>query len=126
MTVPLRDGVTDWPEAGDAGDEAPGVVVVGYPNYLGCLEDLGAARRICDRTGALLVVAADPVAAGSAAVAGGVGRRRGGGGGAGVRDRPRVSAAPTSGCSPWPSRTCAACRAVWWARRSTSRARGPT
>jgi glycine dehydrogenase subunit 1 len=36
---------------------------VGYPNYLGCLEDLEAARRVCDATGALLVVVADPVSA---------------------------------------------------------------
>ncbi|HEX3946580.1 MAG TPA: hypothetical protein VHW47_02695, partial [Acidimicrobiales bacterium] len=36
----------------------------GYLNYLGCLEDLGAARALCDATGAVLVVAADPVAAG--------------------------------------------------------------
>jgi glycine dehydrogenase subunit 1 len=61
VPVPLRDGVTVWPEVGEAAG-APGVLVVGYPNYLGCLEDLGAARRICDATGALLVVAADPVA----------------------------------------------------------------
>ena len=40
----------------------PGVVVVAYPNYLGCLEDLAeAGRRSCDRHGALLVVASDPV-----------------------------------------------------------------
>jgi glycine dehydrogenase subunit 1 len=39
------------------------VLVVGYPNYLGCLEDLAAARRVCDATGALLVVVADPVSA---------------------------------------------------------------
>jgi glycine dehydrogenase subunit 1 len=66
-TIPLRDGVTAWPDAGDGGargDEPPGVVLVGYPNYLGCIEDLGEARALCDRTGALLVVGADPVAAG--------------------------------------------------------------
>ncbi len=39
-------------------------MLVAYPNYLGCLEDLAAARRLCDQTGALLVVGADPVAAG--------------------------------------------------------------
>ncbi len=61
-TVALADGVTAWPDADDG--EPPGVVLVGYPNYLGCLEDLGAARALCDRTGALLVVGADPVAAG--------------------------------------------------------------
>ena len=46
------------------GDERPGVVVVAYPNYLGCLEDLAGARAVCDRTGAMLVVAFDPIAAG--------------------------------------------------------------
>ncbi len=61
-TIPLVDGITAWPdEAGS--DDRPGVVMVGYPNYLGCLEDLSAARHLCDRTGALLVVGADPVSA---------------------------------------------------------------
>jgi glycine dehydrogenase subunit 1 len=63
-TVPLVDGVTVWPDRGDEAGDPPGVVLVGYPNYLGCLEDLGEARAACDRTGALLVVGADPVAAG--------------------------------------------------------------
>jgi len=63
-TVPLVDGRTVWPDDGSGGDGQPGVLVVGYPNYLGCLEDLAEARAVCDRTGALLVVAADPVSAG--------------------------------------------------------------
>ncbi len=69
VDVPLQQGVTDWPDAsgsagaGASGGEAPGVLVVGYPNYLGCLEDIAAARRLCDATGALLVVVADPVSA---------------------------------------------------------------
>jgi glycine dehydrogenase subunit 1 len=62
-TVPLVDGVTAWPEPSD-GDDAPGVVLVGYPNYLGCLEDLAGVRSLCDATGALMVVGADPLAAG--------------------------------------------------------------
>jgi glycine cleavage system P protein (glycine dehydrogenase) subunit 1 len=65
--IPLDNGVTDWEAAADmdgSGEDAPGAVVVGYPNYLGCLEDLAAARSACDRTGALLVAACDPVAAG--------------------------------------------------------------
>jgi len=62
VEVPLRDGRTDWPAG--PGAEAPGLVVIGYPNYLGCLEDLGAARRVADGHGALLAVTADPVAAG--------------------------------------------------------------
>jgi glycine dehydrogenase subunit 1 len=62
-TIPLVDGVTAWPDASEP-DDPPGVVMVGYPNYLGCLEDLSIARRLCDRTGALLIVGSDPVAAG--------------------------------------------------------------
>ena len=61
VTAPLRDGVTQWDDGiGDAG-----AVLVQYPNYLGCLEDLAEARAVADRTGALLVVAFDPVAAGA-------------------------------------------------------------
>ena len=63
-TIPLRDGVTAWPDETDAGQEPPGVVLVGYPNYLGCLEGLAAVRALCDRTGALMVVGADPLASG--------------------------------------------------------------
>jgi glycine dehydrogenase subunit 1 len=74
VDVPLVAGRTAWPDraagAGGSADrdgaagEPPGVVVVGYPNYLGCLEDLATARRHCDEHEAVLVVAADPVAAG--------------------------------------------------------------
>ena len=64
VTVPLADGLTAWPGAEQEQDDPPGVVMVGYPNYLGCIEDLAAARALCDRTGAMLVVGADPVAAG--------------------------------------------------------------
>ncbi|MHB8595148.1 MAG: aminomethyl-transferring glycine dehydrogenase subunit GcvPA, partial [Acidimicrobiales bacterium] len=59
--APLVEGRTDW-EAVDG--DALGVAVVAYPNYLGCLEDLADARAVCDRTGALLVVAFDPVCGG--------------------------------------------------------------
>ena len=59
VDVALRDGVTAWP----AGEEA-GAVLVQYPNHLGCLEDLAAARAAADAAGALLLVAFDPVAAG--------------------------------------------------------------
>jgi len=62
VDAPLAAGVTDWGAV--AGGDPPGAVVVAYPNYLGCLEDLAAARALCDRTGALLVVAFDPVCAG--------------------------------------------------------------
>jgi glycine dehydrogenase subunit 1 len=63
-TIPLSNGVTTWPDGDGGFDDPPGVVMVGYPNYLGCIEDLAAARAACDRSGALLVVGVDPVAAG--------------------------------------------------------------
>src|SRR5438270_3805757 len=55
----LVDGLTRW-----AGADEPAALLVQYPNYLGCLEDLAAARQFADSTGALLLVAFDPVAAG--------------------------------------------------------------
>ncbi|MHB8439050.1 MAG: aminomethyl-transferring glycine dehydrogenase subunit GcvPA [Acidimicrobiales bacterium] len=61
VDVPLRGGISDWPETPDA---SPAAVVVAYPNYLGCIEELSLARSICDRTGALLVVAFDPICSG--------------------------------------------------------------
>jgi glycine dehydrogenase subunit 1 len=62
VDVPLDEGVTRWDRVSEEADI--GAVVVGYPNYLGCLEDLTAVRALADRHGALMVVAADPVAAG--------------------------------------------------------------
>jgi glycine dehydrogenase subunit 1 len=69
-TVPLRGGVTEWTATAGGADGAEttegraGAVVVGFPNYLGCIEDLAAARDVADRTGARLVVSFDPVASG--------------------------------------------------------------
>ncbi|MGH9224268.1 MAG: aminomethyl-transferring glycine dehydrogenase subunit GcvPA [Acidimicrobiales bacterium] len=60
VDVPLENGLTAWPDDDGA---PPGAVVVQYPNYLGCLEDLDAAATAARRAGALLVVAVDPVAA---------------------------------------------------------------
>ncbi|MFZ0665409.1 MAG: aminomethyl-transferring glycine dehydrogenase subunit GcvPA [Acidimicrobiales bacterium] len=63
--VPLSGGATQWDDSPEAvGDDRPGVLVVGYPNYLGCLEDIEKARSIADRFKALLVVCFDPVCAG--------------------------------------------------------------
>lgn len=60
--VPLGGGVTDWAQAADT--EAAGAIVVAVPNYLGCLEEMAAARAVADRTGARLVVCFDPVGGG--------------------------------------------------------------
>jgi glycine dehydrogenase subunit 1 len=62
--IPLVAGSTDWASTAFDDFDDPGAIVVAYPNYLGCLEDLGEARARCDRSGALLIVAFDPVCAG--------------------------------------------------------------
>ena len=54
-------GATEWPAEPDGTAAA---VVVQYPNYLGVIEDLAAARAAADAHGALLVVVMDPVAVG--------------------------------------------------------------
>jgi glycine dehydrogenase subunit 1 len=65
VDVPLVDGRTVWPEAGDTSTEgAPGAILLQHPNRLGCIEDVAEARAVADRTGALLLVAFDPVASG--------------------------------------------------------------
>ena len=65
VDVPLgRDGRTDWAAAEAMGKGEPGALLVAFPNYLGCLEELPEARALADRHGAFLVVAQDPVAAG--------------------------------------------------------------
>ncbi|MHB8218729.1 MAG: aminomethyl-transferring glycine dehydrogenase subunit GcvPA [Acidimicrobiales bacterium] len=68
VEVPLVGGQTRWDHVAGPGTPGwagpPGVVVVAYPNYLGCLEDVDAVRRLAGAHGAILVAAADPVAAG--------------------------------------------------------------
>ena len=57
VTVPSVDGVTkEW--NADGAD----CIIVQYPNFFGCIEDLAAARKAADENGALLIVVADPVA----------------------------------------------------------------
>jgi glycine dehydrogenase subunit 1 len=60
-TVPIGDGVTDLEALAKAISERAAAVVVQYPNFFGCLEDVRAAGEIAHAAGALLVVVADPV-----------------------------------------------------------------
>ncbi len=75
VDIGLVEGRTDWQGAGAPGtgtsgqgaertDKPPAAIVVASPNYLGCIDPLGPARKTADRLGALLVAAFDPVAAG--------------------------------------------------------------
>jgi glycine dehydrogenase subunit 1 len=57
----LADGVTDLDALRKAVSDATAAVVVQYPNFFGCLEDVRAAAEIAHATGALLIAVADPV-----------------------------------------------------------------
>jgi len=67
VDVPLVDGRTSFE---GVTSDPPAAVVVASPNYLGCLEEVAAARRVATEAGALLVVCVDPVAAGLLRTAG--------------------------------------------------------
>jgi glycine dehydrogenase subunit 1 len=57
------NGGTDWDAAAGLVTEKTAALLVGYPNFFGCVEDLDAARAAADTQGALLVTAtAEPYA----------------------------------------------------------------
>lgn len=57
------DGRTDWDAAAGLITDQTAAVVVGYPNFLGCVEDLNAAKHAAESQGALLITAtAEPYA----------------------------------------------------------------
>jgi glycine dehydrogenase subunit 1 len=60
-SAPLGDGVTDLDAVRKAVSKHTAAVVIQYPNFFGCLEDVRAAADCAHEAGALLVVAADPI-----------------------------------------------------------------
>jgi glycine dehydrogenase subunit 1 len=58
-TAPAENGVT---VLGDVEEAA--CVIVGQPNFFGCLEDVAAAARVAHTAGALLIVHFDPLSVG--------------------------------------------------------------
>ena len=57
-------GVTDLVALKAAVDDGTAAVVVQYPNFFGCVEDLAAIEPIVHEKGALLIVSANPLALG--------------------------------------------------------------
>jgi glycine dehydrogenase subunit 1 len=64
VEVPLAAGATDPAALGEAVDGDTAAVFLQYPNFLGAVEDLEALAPVAKRTGALLVVSADPMTLG--------------------------------------------------------------
>ena len=72
-SVPLADGVTDLDALRKVVSGSTAAVVVQYPNFFGCLEEVRTAGEIAHAAGALLVVSADPVNLGLLAPPGALG-----------------------------------------------------
>ena len=62
--LPLADGVTDPEALAAAMDDDVSAVFLAQPNFLGAVEDLEALAPLARSTGALLIVAADPLTLG--------------------------------------------------------------
>lgn len=62
VEVPARDGLTDLEALREAVDGETAAVIVQYPNFFGCIEDLSAIAPIAHEQGALFVVSANPLA----------------------------------------------------------------
>ncbi|HEX6774662.1 MAG TPA: aminomethyl-transferring glycine dehydrogenase subunit GcvPA, partial [Methylomirabilota bacterium] len=60
-SAPLGDGSTDLDAVRKAVTAQTAALVIQYPNFFGCLEDIKAAADIVHAAGALLIVVADPV-----------------------------------------------------------------
>ncbi len=61
-TLECDDGVVD-PAKVKLDDETAGIIVQ-YPNFFGCFEDLAALRKLKDESGALLILVTDPISLG--------------------------------------------------------------
>ncbi len=61
----VNEGVTTRQSLTGMVDEATASVVIQYPNFFGNIEDLKAVREVCDKAGAMMIVAvAEPMALG--------------------------------------------------------------
>lgn len=61
VEIGLNEGVTDLEELRSALDEKVAGVIVQYPNFFGCIEDLAAMEPLIHEAGGLLIVSANPL-----------------------------------------------------------------
>jgi glycine dehydrogenase subunit 1 len=59
-----EDGGVDTSQAEELIDTEAAALLVQFPNFLGCLEDLGSLGEVAHQKGALLVVSVDPISLG--------------------------------------------------------------
>lgn len=64
VEAPFKDGLTDISALISMLDDTVASVIVQYPNFFGCVEDLGAISEAAHAVGAKLIVSVDPVSLG--------------------------------------------------------------
>ncbi|MBF0405740.1 MAG: aminomethyl-transferring glycine dehydrogenase subunit GcvPA [Candidatus Riflebacteria bacterium] len=64
VTIPLEDGITDLSRLQKIVDQNTAAVIVQYPNFFGCLEELEKISSIAKASGALTIVSTYPIALG--------------------------------------------------------------
>ncbi len=62
VTVPFKDGLSDFSRMADLIDEKTACLVLGQPNFFGLIEDAEVAAQLAHKVGAKLVMTIDPVA----------------------------------------------------------------
>lgn len=65
VTIPHKDGVTDFAQLKEMIDDNTAAVIVQYPNFFGQIEDLQSMSEFAHDNGALFVVSANPLALGA-------------------------------------------------------------
>ncbi|CUH95241.1 putative glycine dehydrogenase [decarboxylating] subunit 1 [Propionispora sp. 2/2-37] len=64
VSVPYGDGVTDFARLAAAVDDAAAAVVIQFPNFFGCVEDLKSISDMTHAKGACVIAVVDPISLG--------------------------------------------------------------
>ncbi len=64
VSVPFEDGVVDPAKVQELLNDQVAAVVMQYPNFLGCIEDIEKIAEVAHNAGAIAIVVANPIALG--------------------------------------------------------------
>jgi glycine dehydrogenase subunit 1 len=64
INVPFEDGAIDVTRVAESINKETAAVVMQYPNFFGCIEDVERIAQVAHENGALLIVVANPIALG--------------------------------------------------------------